>query len=834
MLPLRLIRTSCYVLLATFTSLCMEPTFAVVEASKAKSVDGDSLGAAMEYDQQYRRVESAVRKAAHETDRRAAVDDVRKIATLRTALRKAGASVSSTLSARAGSIGNSATRLSAEQQDSKMLDSFQHRHQELVKLLDSLHQLEQQGAAYEAVGDKLGDLVAFFKEGVPKHSGISRKLANLPWQTAKASSRAPVVDVGEFRNQPTLSERKSKANLLKVGPTDDDLTETSDIQLSPSIRAQAAALDGNPVAIFNWVRNNIEFVPTYGSIQGSTATLSKGRGNAFDISSLLIALLRASNVPARYSYGTIEIPSGQLQDWVGGTANVLSALTLLSQGGIPNIAVTSGGAVTSVRLEHIWVEAWLDFAPSRGAVNRKPAVWLPMDAAFKQHSQTQGIDLANAAGLDGNSLVAAAASGATVDPVAGFVQNANQTGVLNLVDSYTDRADISIGLSPSTKIGDVLGTRSIVSRVVPILPGALPYKLVAQGPRYSSLPSSLQHQFIYSLYASSFDRDGDSPVWTFQESLPNLAGKSITLYFRPATQADSDAIRGFLPRPHSDGTPISPQEVPGSIPAVVNMTSELRVDGIKVQSGGTFRIGTELAGRGGFTRYDFSSNDLTDDDTLVAGQTTAIGLDTQGIDPQQFAALKSRLSGTRSQIELGNFSGITEDDLAADPLAADILSYFVALENDAFLAGRPSRVIDLPALSYGLFHAAVAPVKIVGGITVSARFAGLLMDVGHLRHLRVDIDGNSQNLVRYGRARGVAASAFEHLIPELYFVNRAQCGNAGQPICASGVSAVKLLATAESQGQKVFTISTSNKDQIEKLALDSETIDQIRDAVAAG
>src|SRR6185312_15113489 len=140
--------------------------------------------------------------------------------------------------------------------------------------------------------------------------------------------------------------------------------------------------------------------------------------------------------------------------------------------------------------------------------------------------------------------------------------------------------------------------RSIVTLATPVLPGTLPFKLIAQGPRYSSLPSSLQHQFIYSLYASSFDRDDDSPIWTFQDNLPNLAGKTITLYFRPATQADADAMASFLPKPHPDGTSISPQEVPGSVPAVVNLTSELKVDGVTVKSGGTFRIGAELAGRG--------------------------------------------------------------------------------------------------------------------------------------------------------------------------------------------------------------------------------------------
>ncbi|AMS33208.1 hypothetical protein AEM42_13995 [Betaproteobacteria bacterium UKL13-2] len=56
-------------------------------------------------------------------------------------------------------------------------------------------------------------------------------------------------------------------------------------------------------------RNNIRFVPSYGSVQGADDTLNKLAGNAFDTSSLLIALYRAANIPARYAYGTVELSS---------------------------------------------------------------------------------------------------------------------------------------------------------------------------------------------------------------------------------------------------------------------------------------------------------------------------------------------------------------------------------------------------------------------------------------------------------------------------------------------------------------------------------------------
>jgi len=82
---------------------------------------------------------------------------------------------------------------------------------------------------------------------------------------------------------------------------------TEDIVLAPAIKAQAAALNNNPVQIYNWVRNNVEYLPTYGSIQGAHMTLQTKRGNSFDTASLLIGLLSAANIPTRCVYVLFDL-----------------------------------------------------------------------------------------------------------------------------------------------------------------------------------------------------------------------------------------------------------------------------------------------------------------------------------------------------------------------------------------------------------------------------------------------------------------------------------------------------------------------------------------------
>ena len=60
------------------------------------------------------------------------------------------------------------------------------------------------------------------------------------------------------------------------------------------------------------VHDNIYWQPTQGSVQGAQDTLDKKAGNAMDTASLLIALLRAAGIPARYVYGSVEVPAEQM------------------------------------------------------------------------------------------------------------------------------------------------------------------------------------------------------------------------------------------------------------------------------------------------------------------------------------------------------------------------------------------------------------------------------------------------------------------------------------------------------------------------------------------
>jgi hypothetical protein len=424
------------------------------------------------------------------------------------------------------------------------------------------------------------------------------------------------------------------------------------------------------VQIYNWVYSNIGLVPSFGSIQGSQLTLDKGQGNAFDTASLLIALLRASNIPSRYVFGTVNIPCSKVMNWVGGVTNANAALNLLGQGGIPNTGLAQGGIIAAVQMEHLWVDAYVSGQPSRGAKNLGAPTWIPLDASFKQYTYSNGANLNNVAPFDSQAFLNTAQIGTTIDSSNGWVQNLNQAGIQTILSNSEQQVQSYVDAQPSgAKIGDIIGKSSIVPRTASVLPSGLPYQPIAVAGVFSVLPATLQQQFQYSMYATQDDLDSHSPLWAYQTATVNLSEQKVTLVFVPATTEDLQAIESYIPAPHADGSPVQISEFPQSLPGyAINMTPEFRINGQKVAGSGSFPLGTALMGRGGFTTMDLGSWDLTSD-SLVSGQSGAVGISLQGIAFAQASTLQSALANTLTQLGGSNPSSLTPQQVVDDPLS---------------------------------------------------------------------------------------------------------------------------------------------------------------------
>lgn len=660
---------------------------------------------------------------------------------------------------------------------------------------------------------------------------------HLPFSVAKPTAQKPRLTKKDYQAHPVVPLKRvnvaSNGSLMGIvtaatltasvptNPSDPSyVAPTDDVQITSAIQAQAKALNNDPVQIYNWVHNNVEYIPTYGSIQGSDMTLQTLKGNDFDQASLLIALLRAANIPSRYVYGTIQVPIAQVENWVGGVTDPNAALNLLGQGGVPVTGLVQGGQIKYGQMEHVWVEAWVNFIPSRAAKPGPGNTWVPMDASFKQYTYTQGMNLQQAVPFDSAGFAQNIKNNSTIDPSGAWIQGVDQAYVQSQVQQYTTQVKTYInGANPNAGLEDVVGGKTIGSTNNHILNAGLPYAVTAIGMRDVALRDSLRWKFSYEL-----DDANGNQVITYQNSTSLLAGSLLAISFEPATEADANAIASFVPQLDSNGVVDTTQ--PSSIPGyLVQVLPVISLNGQAVAVGSSsYAIGDSLSTEHGYWSpkdgWQLKAN------VLAAGEYHALGLDLQGISQTQVNALNAHISNVESVLQSGTLDGLTGHDLAGTMLQSAVLSYFVMNDSQDILSQRAGGVVEYRMPSFGLFKS-TAKVVYLYGVPNSVGFRGATMDIEWYQTIGVSIDNKSSTLVNFYTAVGPRLSLMENVVPENLF------STPGNQV--NGISATKALALASAQGQRIYSITDANiASVLPQLNVDPAVIDDIQNSVNAG
>ena len=90
-------------------------------------------------------------------------------------------------------------------------------------------------------------------------------------------------------------------------------------------------------------------------------------------------MLRYKNIPARYIRVQAEIEISKAMAWSGANTPEAAA-KILAAAGTPVTSVVSGGKIVAVRVEHVWVEAYVAYSRYRGAGSGKgQSIWVPLD-----------------------------------------------------------------------------------------------------------------------------------------------------------------------------------------------------------------------------------------------------------------------------------------------------------------------------------------------------------------------------------------------------------------------------------------------------------------------
>ncbi len=112
-----------------------------------------------------------------------------------------------------------------------------------------------------------------------------------------------------------------------VGPNDTENNSYA-TSITPEIQSLATSLNNDPRLMYEYVLNNVDYVPYLGSLKGATLTYLDRSGNDYDQASLLIALLQAAGyTTATYNSGQVNYPifngtnNYDVQHWLGGTTD---------------------------------------------------------------------------------------------------------------------------------------------------------------------------------------------------------------------------------------------------------------------------------------------------------------------------------------------------------------------------------------------------------------------------------------------------------------------------------------------------------------------------------
>lgn len=472
-------------------------------------------------------------------------------------------------------------------------------------------------------------------------------------------------------------------------PTSDDLTETPDIQFTPDIQNLAAQLNHSPVKIFEYVKNNIEYTPTYGSIQGAEMCLQSQQCNDVDTASLLLALLRVSNIPAHYVYGTITLPIDKVMNWTGGFSDPRAALSFIASGNIPVASVISGGTITAAQMEHVWVEAYIPYGNYRGAImDQSLKTWIPMDGSYKQYTYTNGFDMTAMVPFSQDAY---------------FSQVQSQDAVHYYQSQIQSYLDINM---PDTSIVDVKGYREITQETYHFLPSTLPYKTVVAGSTFSAIPGSYKATVTFTLSNPATGSNASYSVSTAE-----LAGKRITVSYIPATTDDEALIAsygGFL----------------YNVPAyMLNLKPVLRIEGNIQLTGDATTLGSEQNLTMQFTQPN--GNTETRGKVLNAGAYYAIAMDLQGINENVLGKRNYQLNTNVLSQAAGTLGN---DDLIGEHLFILATTYFMASDKEQKAGAKVYNVAIARTISEGITSFTVT-ISSVFGVPTSAMPSGINMDV---------------------------------------------------------------------------------------------------------
>lgn len=658
-----------------------------------------------------------------------------------------------------------------------------------LAVLSGFEQLEdcisgQNEKNYKTVLKEIGEIVAPEKQHMPL-------AGELPFNNVASDE----IKIETYLENDVVAYETQKESYSR-----NDLEFTNDVVVNDKIRTEFSELSG-VLEVYQYIKNNYMPEFYYGSRKGSMGAFEEKAGNDYDLSSLLLAVLRDREIPAHYVRGEIEITAEQAVKWTAAD-NINAALRMISSLGIPVTGLTKDGDVVAVRLEHVWVEAYVPYTDYRGAGNQSgESLWIPLDVSFKELNNLEGIDLTSLEDYVNNesNFITSDSEiyGVNLGQISTSIDQKNSAFVKYILEN---------GYGESTG-EEIFGGREIVYEDLGYLPLTLPYQVLEKIDSFSDIPLELTDSILFSLVGNStyeLEFNGSKSI-NKKLYTPDLYGKRVVLAYTPASEVDEAILEQY-----------------GGIfktPAyLLKLKPQLIVDGEVVAEGSVCNAGYRQKYTISIHSSSSHKNDSKVENSVVAGGIYCIALDYGTISAGELENLSDNMDALKEIV--------SEDNMYTDMAMGEMLNsvakaYFAQLDMfNAVLEGQ-NDVTSTRDLSIGIVG---FNINVIYTFNRPAELneGGIFLDIGHDVHSVVSNQNENDDEKTYMLQAGIFASAMEHGILE-------------QVTGVESVSTIKILEYATENNIPIHAISKENiSSEISTLNISEQLKQEISSSVNAG
>ena len=597
---------------------------------------------------------------------------------------------------------------------------------------------------------------------------------SLPLESVK--TKAPVLDISAATPPPGAQARLA-APLLATPPGPGDLNPTIDVQITQEVIDRATQLGNSPLKIYQHVRDNFRFEAYLGSRKGSRETLLVGSGNDYDLASLLIALLRAANIPSRYVAGTVLLSAEQAMSWLG-VNDPGTAANLLATAGMQATAYTSGGQIVAIGFKHVWVRAYLPYGNYRAIPNDATGkTWVPLDPSFKSTTYPPAVDIPSEMGFNAEAFIDNYISTLhTASPVDLYLQQ---------IQGY-----VTANHPELTYPEDVFRHGTITPDQLGLLPASLPYKVLSKDNEYTEVPANKRHQIRFHIRD-----DFGSTLLDRTLNLPEIASRRVTISYVAATPADQATIDFY-------------GDLYSTPPDLIYVKPALKIDGTAAAVGGSIGAGTLHYSDMYFLTPTGEGNSIPAIyNYITAGTYQGIGIDTFGVAPSIFVPSQ-------------NGAVPDTDGLTGEKLYRTAMTYLDRVDRSDVTVAETMQMAFTTAVSEAIVENVVL-VSYFFGFPVAWEWRGLIVDADRKIIGPFSVAGDTSKEKPFFVLTGADASISENRVFEDTYNEQA-------------VSTIKILELASDMGVPACRIVTSIAADCPGLSQPAAVVSAINNALAQG